>query len=209
MNSSHPDFHIGVSKSIFKRSESCAMAHSIRAMILEFNQRQIGLNVTIKPADAKLLKIGSSPARKAPISLLFTLHYPGQIVPHARGLVHATMQINKDANKPLARLCIAHELFHLYQQLMQFEASKFLIWPTTSTHPSHFSEDQCDTFAWHLCNRHNKFYYDAKKLASCRFGVETFNRGPIKTSEEAIENWPAPFKLDPAEPFTLQLLDED
>ena len=179
------------------------MAHSIRAMTAEFNERQIGLHVVIDPVAGKWLHRGHS--SRTPVSLLNIKYYRYQIVPYPKGLIHATIRVNQEANRQAARLCIAHELFHLYLQLLKFEASGYNNWPNNPPTPDPIEEYACDAFAWDLCRQHHEFYWDNTRLDSCRFGLKDFPDGPLRISLEAADKWPLPFQLGTGTPFTTPL----
>jgi hypothetical protein len=176
---------------IYAISENALMAHTIRAAKHCFFRKRLGLDIQIEPVEDDFIE-GNS------ISALFSRYFAHAI---NHRLVKAKIYIRNDASRPLARFCIAHEIYHLLIQFEKFDPV-FGVWPGGYL-LNREEEDACDAFAWHLCRQHNDFYWDQEKLAHCRFGKKEGDYpGLFKTHDlGSIENWPDPFNLDNKQPF--------
>lgn len=173
---------------IYQISEKSLMAHTIRAVKQRFMRKQLGVDIQIEPDKDGVLE-GRA------VSSLFTRHL---ISPK---IIKAKILIRPDASRALARFCIAHEVYHLLILLDKYNPT-YSAWPADSQ-MDRLEEDACDAFAWHLCFKHNNFYWDDEKLKRCRFGNEKGDFPNLfRTHDlERIENWPYPFRLTPEDPF--------
>lgn len=185
--------HASLALKVYEISKHSLMAHSIRAVKKLFESKEVGLDVFIFPESGRY----TSAERPRPLSNIKIAFYSNDAV-FAEGRVKATIRVFDIANPYTARLCVAHELYHLICMLLEFVRTKE--WPDTVKS----SEDECDAFAWSLCSEHNKFYLDKELTKKCAWGETVFTRGPIKTSEESVREWPLPFGLNEKEGFFLE-----
>ncbi|MGH7979951.1 MAG: hypothetical protein ACREE6_11300 [Limisphaerales bacterium] len=115
--------------------------------------------------------------------------------------VYATIYIHQHANKPLARICIAHEMYHLLLELEEFLEKGRGAWPKVPGNK--LIEDQCNQFAWELCRKHDQFNRDdGLRQRHMIFPDGTFD-APLKTNDHTdwVSNWPKGIALDPFHPF--------
>jgi Zn-dependent peptidase ImmA (M78 family) len=173
------------------------MAHTIRAVTNQFAKHLIDLDIRVIADTYSAIQL-QAPAQGA-TSLLRTRLRP-RANQMERDRVTAFIYIHKDANKHLARVCIAHELYHLMLEQNAYLAGGRTAW--SRINPDKPMEDQCSQFAWQLCFFHDKFNHDeALKKKHVYFPPGMFD-APLKTNN--INNhlvWPAGIALDPVHPF--------
>ena len=159
-------------KIVFDESTTSLMAHSIRAVKKIFSQNQLDLDVRLIPDNHEKGKSILGTGDDAPTSLLSTRCHP---IIHARGSVVARIFINPNATRHLARFCVAHEIYHLLQELKTFvesaKAARDRVWPTKDRIISIVQargmdretaiatiEGDCNIFARDLCCYHHDFH---------------------------------------------------
>jgi hypothetical protein len=112
-----------------------------------------------------------------------------------RDRVDAKIYIHRDANKHLARICIAHELYHLLLELDVFLASNRKQWGGLSNSTS--VEHDCNQFAWQLCLMHECFNRDRDNWANhILFPKNMFNTALTTHDARRDQEWPSGISLD-------------
>ncbi|HEX3798384.1 MAG TPA: hypothetical protein VH413_06745 [Verrucomicrobiae bacterium] len=184
---------------IFQESFSALMAHTIRGVTRHFLKNGIELDVRILVDRSGLASAGGS---KAPSIIIIE---PSNIKGVAGGTtkinrVKASIFIHKNANKHLARICIAHEMYHLLLELEAYITSDRKTWAAIPV--SRAVEEACNIFAWQLCRAHDKFNKDeASREKHVYFPEHTFD-APLKTSStDNCPEWPRGISLDPDNTF--------
>lgn len=203
---------------VYGEALTSLMAHTIRGIKKLFARELLDLDVKLIPDLGD--RIGLLKGHDAPPSILQTRHFDGPWM-QSRGRVTANIYIHRHANKHLARLCIAHEVYHLILELRAYAASSEKhnerVWPTAERilNPEDKAmtdderslaiksfEDDCDVFAWELCRRHDKFNRDDNaRDKHVYFPKRTFVE-TLKTSRLRLQqDWPDGIALDPTRPF--------
>lgn len=122
-------------KEIYKLSEDCLMAHSIRAVEKHLLEKyDFNTQIVVAIEDWLRTDLG---------------RVSGCSVPASSGDV-TYIYVQNDLEFNMQRFCIAHELYHV-------------LWSVGSTEPGDHSrsvdaEELCDCFANDLCLQHRKFY---------------------------------------------------
>jgi hypothetical protein len=183
---------------IFERSLVSLMAHTIRAMTNHFLDRGIELDVRVIADTANAIHL-TAPNQGATSLLRTRLRRGTQ--PQERDRVIASIYIHKDANKHLARICIAHELYHLLLEMDEYLNGGRTAWAQIPT--SKEVEDQCNQFAWQLCKYHNLFNEDENLRKQHVYFPPGIFKTALNTSNtgNAME-WPEGIALNPACSFT-------
>jgi Zn-dependent peptidase ImmA (M78 family) len=121
--------------------------------------------------------------------------------PTDRDRLNATIYIHEHANKHLARVCIAHEIYHLTLELDRFVRSARKSWPKIPLDRT--IEDMCNHFAWELCRLHDLFNKNEDERKKHIFFPDDTFKQPFKMSDskEWSVNWPDGFALDTENPF--------
>jgi hypothetical protein len=186
---------ITCAEEIYSESLSALMAHSIRGVQNYFRKERLNLELRVV-ADVYDIMAFKSPDQGA-TSLLQVRHFEGSTSVMPR--VEAMIFIHRHANKHLARICIAHEIYHLILELAAFVQSGRKEWnaiPSTKK-----IEDECNQFAWELCKRHDDFNRNgAKHSAQVFFPDKTFS-STLTTNLKFQELWPNGVGLDPQNTF--------
>lgn len=173
------------------------MAHSIRGTINYFLCNHIDLSVQVIADTVNAINL-QDPSCGA-TSVLRTKYTP-PASEGARAHVGAQVFIHRDANKHLARLCIAHELYHLILELDHFVNSKRVNWTKIAATP--LIESQCNQFAWQLCMQHDRFNRDPALLAKHVFFPDHAFDKPLNThSTKNSTGWPIGIALNPSSRF--------
>jgi Zn-dependent peptidase ImmA (M78 family) len=171
------------------------MAHTVRGTVNYFLQRRIELDLRILSDSARAVcKDGATSVLKSSVT--------PRSIRAGGGLdrVTARIYIRLDANKNLARVCIAHEIYHLLKELDAYISRGRTAW--LQIPPSRELESECNVFAWRICFYHDRFNNDdelRKKHVSFppELFVKTFNMTNIRNLEE----WAMGVELDPTHPF--------
>jgi len=169
--------------------------NSIRAVVKYFREEhQLGLDMQLRPMDESLVR-GRA---EFPVSFLMTDHEAEGTFPNGR--VNATVWIQPDASRQLARFAVAHEIYHLLLQAKFCSSGGVVSWEPPNTRTK-LEEDECNAFAWQLCFLHNKFYTNKQKIEGCLFGdMEAFET-VISTDLSKSGNWPKKFTLNGSDPW--------
>ena len=177
---------------IFRESALSLMAHTIRGTVNLFRKHGVDLDILVLPDS-----YGQIPLSERNASVLMRRVVGGKI----RLRIEATIFIHKHATKHLARICIAHEVFHLILELHHWIEDGRKQWsrvPTTKE-----LEDQCNLFARDLCFRHEKFNRDEKWRSSQIYFPEGLFDSTVSTDTSLSENWLNGIGLDENHPFYL------
>ena len=186
-------------QTIFDEAFAALMAHTICGVKNEFLAQDIELFMVIRPDLHGFIKLKDP--KKGATSVL-TSRFLTKARQLERDRLYATIYIHADANKPLARICIAHEMYHLLLELYEYVENGKVAWPKNLNHKQNM-EDACNQFAWQLCFQHDKFNrHDGLRKEHMIFPDGTFDR-PFKMhdSTDWIKNWPNGIALDPTRPF--------
>lgn len=187
---------ISAAKSVFHESLTSLMAHTIRGVTNHFEKQKIELTVLVT-ADTRG-RINLMAPEVGATSLLMTNFVKGVDETTPNRLL-AKIYIHKDANKHLARICIAHEIYHLLLELDRYLSEGE--WPT-SVSSTKIIEDQCNQFAWQLCKYHDGFNRkDDHRKKHIFFPEGTFNQPFKMDSTKWYLDWPNDISLDPHNPF--------
>ena len=116
--------------------------------------------------------------------------------------VVADIFLHNDANKHLARICIAHEIYHLLMEFELWRKNNRLVWEAVT--PSKTIEDECNQFAWQLCFHHDKFNREEGLRSSLIYFPEGMFDAPLTTDISQAENWPKGIGIDPANRFSIR-----
>ena len=172
---------------IFNESLSSLMAHTIRASVNYFRLRGgLELDVRIIADTYDRITLGATSVLKSKLV-------------DGRNL-RADIFLHKHANRHLARICIAHELFHLLMELEQWKKNNKLLWAPVP--PSRDVEDKCNQFAWELCRYHDQFNRHERNRETHIFFPDGLFDKPLITDISKSENWPLGVKIDPNDSFT-------
>ena len=138
-------------------------------------------------------------------SILATWFLPKRF-PADRERVRASIYIHPQANRHLARICIAHELYHLLMELDQYNKHRKHGWPTP-TPVTKATEDACNQFAWELCRKHDEFNKKQENRERLIYFPPHVFDAPLKThSTHNSYEWPEGIALDPKNPFHVKPL---
>src|SRR5579871_5725140 len=109
-----------VASDVFDESLQALMAHSIRAIQNLFKKAGLTLEVLVIADNRAVLPLDGPPT--GPTSILRS-QLLGTTDPcrTCAKRVRATIFLHRFCTKNLARVCIAHELFHLMAELAQYE----------------------------------------------------------------------------------------
>ena len=181
---------------IFSESLTAVMAHAIRGTQNHFYAHGVTLQVRIVPDKHDRLKL-REPGRGV-TSILWT-NLVKHNVDYLSPTVNATIHIHQYANRNLARICVAHEIFHLLMELHAYEQSGRKHWKQIRIDRQ--VEDECNQFAWELCFKHDRFYRDdERRKASVYFPEGLFER-PFNVDLNQQDLWGPGVGLDPEHPF--------
>jgi Zn-dependent peptidase ImmA (M78 family) len=133
-------------KFIFEEAFGSLMAHSIRALSNHLLKRGVELDVRIIPDQANAIPGATSFLRTK-------FKQKSKEDEHDR--VIAFIFIHQYANKHLARMCIAHEIYHILLEFQVYIDVKREGWAGVAITPE--IEKSCDIFATELCKRHDAF----------------------------------------------------
>jgi Zn-dependent peptidase ImmA (M78 family) len=182
---------------IFDESRNSLMAHTIRGAVNHFRHKGLELDVRVI-ADTNNM-IGLLAPGRGVTSILRT-RLQRAAAAGQRDCVVTSIFIHKDANRHLARICVAHELYHLLMELDAFIANNRTAWnkiPTTAAF-----ESDCNQFAWQLCLYHDKFNRCDKQRAEFIYFPEKLFDQTLKTDKTGNQQeWPQGIALDPNNPF--------
>jgi len=185
---------------LFTESLASLMAHTIRGTQNLFRKHQLDLEILIVADVVGVIRL-QDPRDGATSVLQTRLVNPRPNSP-AVGLVQARIYIHKDANRNLARICIAHEIFHLLLEFSGYLNSTPRVWKKVHTNKE--IEDKCNQFAWELCKSHDNFNRDeATRDDILYFPGHLFDK-PLSTDANHQENWPLGIALDPSKAFHLK-----
>ena len=187
---------------IFSEALGALMAHTIRGVTNHFRKERVDLAVRVMPDNYGLIPLRAP--REGTTSIIMSQFIPRRYKTYPDNL-DASIFIHKDANKHLARVCIAHEVFHLLLELEAFVAQRNRdIWPEIDN--DKVVEDRCNHFAWELCRQHDEFNKnDDLRKKHVLFPKDTFNQPfNMNDTKEWFLRWPDGFALDPQNPFWKQ-----
>ncbi|MGD0260656.1 MAG: hypothetical protein ABSD29_12625 [Verrucomicrobiota bacterium] len=186
-------------KLFFNESIGSLMAHSLRAVFNHFYKRGIAVELLII-ADTANAILPMSPTEGATSLLRTNLYSRHTKDNHQHDRVVAWIFIHKDANRHLARMCIAHEIYHLLMELNAYIDGGRSTWAQIAVNES--VEKQCNDFARRFCSYHDRFNHDEKlREEYIYFPPDTFKEGVKTTSTNSQPKWPPGLSLDPAHPF--------
>lgn len=172
------------------------MAHALRAVTNKFVRKGIDLDVRVIADMADSIQLMEP--RKGATSILLSRFRKG-LADGERDRVHALIFIHKFANRHLARVCIAHEVYHLLLELQAYVEGGRRTWPHLPA--SKQIEDDCNLFAWQLCKFHDDFHRsETARQRFVYFPERMFDR-VLKLNVGAYLEWPAGIALDPRNPF--------
>ena len=178
-----------LAKFIFEEAFGSLMAHSIRALSSHLLRRGVELEVRIIPDTANAIP-GS-------ISFLRTTFRP-KTRQGEKDRVIAYIFIHQYAGKHLARLCIAHEIYHILLEFNAYIDSERKCWPHIAIDGN--VEEQCDIFANELCRRHDEFNKSEEARKEHLYFPDGIFKKPQNT-RRINADWPAGFGLNPQSPF--------
>jgi hypothetical protein len=191
---------ITAAEDIYVEALGSLMAHTVRGVTNYFLRHRVELDLTIKTDHTGIIQL-AVPGKDC-TSVLMTHPVKVKMANGAEKVsrVKATIFVHKDANKHLARICIAHEIYHLLLELDAYLKSGGTIWANLPTTPE--VEDACNQFAWDLCKKHDKFNRDeAEREKHVYFPIRVFD-SPLKTNTTHNHlEWPAGIALDPNNAF--------
>ncbi|MCP5520653.1 MAG: hypothetical protein H7A46_03800 [Verrucomicrobiales bacterium] len=196
-------------KLVYEYSLVSMMAHTIRAVQTYFRRKGVLLDVFIEPDISDRIKL-CAPGKGA-TSMLSTRFFPA-LPTNLPPRVTARIFIHRHANNHLARICIAHEVYHLLLELDHYLANGGhrmgkSAWPKAGQvkggkRAVKEIEDKCNQFAWQLCKHHDKFNRDDQHRGEMIYFPEEVFLEPLKTNDAGmIVNWPKGVKLDEEMPF--------
>jgi hypothetical protein len=180
-------------KGVFIESCRSLMAHSIRGVANHFYHAGLLLDLSIHADDHRAIPYRNS------TSILLTRLFKVQINEQsAVNLIRAKIYIHKDATKNLARVCVAHELYHLLLELEAFKGTG--LWrPLTMDRNI---EESCEMFARHLCKFHDNFNRDAQIREDHVYFPGALFETVLKTGNiDNQKEWPLTVGLDSKKPF--------
>lgn len=180
-------------KIIYNESLGSLMAHTIRAINNDFLQYGIELDVRIIADVANA--IASQDDRTGAISLLRTRwkRMPG----HTHDRVRAFIYIHEHANRCLARICIAHEIYHLLLEFKAFIDGGRKDWKRVEVNED--VENACNEFAWSLLKSHDEFNKNEKLRQEYMYFPDGLFDNPLTTRDP--KGWPKGVGFEPDNPF--------
>jgi hypothetical protein len=184
---------------IFEEALGSLMAHTLRGITNHFRKELIELDILVRPDAYGIIPLRAP--KEGTTSIIMTKFVPKRTKTDLNRL-YAAIFIHKDANHHLARVCIAHEVYHLLLELDVFlENEKRDTWPEIENDKA--VEDMCNHFAWELCHQHDQFNRnDGEREKRILFPDNTFNQPfNMKDSTEWFSRWPNGFALDSEKPF--------
>jgi hypothetical protein len=186
-------------KNLFRESLSSLMAHTLRAVFNHFYKKGVVVDVLVI-ADTANAILPRSPTPGA-TGLLRTQLSSRRTDDGAQlDRVTAWIYIHKDANRHLARICIAHEIYHLVMELNAYIAGNRAAWSQIAV--DKVLEDKCNHFARLFCGYHDKFNRDENLREEYIYFPEGMFSEVVKTnSTDSQLDWPLGIALDPAHPF--------
>ncbi|MEQ1860855.1 MAG: hypothetical protein ABMA13_13045 [Chthoniobacteraceae bacterium] len=188
-------------KAVFEESVKSLMAHTIRGMQNYFFNHA-GLQLEVKVIADKAGRIPLLDPRQGITSVLHS-RLLRKSRPGEYDRVLARIYIHGHANKDLARICIAHEMYHLLLELEQYredlKTDPLCHWPVIPLTKS--VEDACDQFAWQLCRDHDKFNRSDKIREKLIYFPKNMFATAINTNSTQQDRWPDGVRLDPDHPF--------
>jgi hypothetical protein len=120
-----------------------------------------------------------------------------------RDRVTAWIYIHRNANRHLARICIAHEIAHLIMELDAYIDGRRREWLAIKVDSA--IEGACDVFARRLCGYHDRFNRDeALRDEFIYFPTKMFEEVLKTNSTHGHLKWPAGLELDPAHAFHIK-----
>ena len=179
-------------KIIFNESLGSLMAHTIRAVTKYLLQRGIELELRIMGDTANAVTSEDHPGA---ISMLRTRLKKIPNSPLSR--LYAYIYIHPHANRRLARICIAHEIFHLILEFEAFIESDRKVWKQLPVDEK--IEAKCNEFARRLLKFHDDFNKSAESRKEYMYFPDHFFDNPLNLRDP--KNWPDEIKLDPKHPF--------
>jgi|GEM_PF-6001868 len=181
---------------IFQESLGAIMAHTIRGTQNYFRRHLVSLELVIN-ADANDILALEEP-RAGVTSILKTrlLKTP----PGVPDVVKAAIYLHKHANRTLARVSVAHEIFHLLLELHVYLTTMRKEWKRVAVTKD--IEDQCNQFAWELCHEHEVFNRHEGVRNDYIFFPKDFFAKPFNTNATFQAQWPPGMAIDAAHPFT-------
>lgn len=175
------------------------MAHTLRAVFNHFYKKGIVVDILVV-ADTANAILPRSPTPGATGLLRTQLSSRRSEEGGQFDRVIAWIYIHKDANRHLARICIAHEIYHLVMELNAYIARKRTGWSQIAV--DRVLEDRCNHFARLFCGYHDKFNRDDRlREEFVYFPKEMFNEVVTTNSTHSQGDWPLGITLDPAHPF--------
>ncbi len=178
---------INTAKLVFEESLVSIMAHTIRGVENHFRRHRVELDLRIISDKFGTITNGTTSVLKTRLNT-------------HQDRVLASIFLHKDANKNLARVCVAHEIYHLLVEFEQWRESGRLIWKPIPH--SKLLEDECNQFAWELCRQHDRFNRSERHRENEIYFPEGAFEKPLTTDISKSENWPNGLAVDPDRPFT-------
>ncbi len=190
-------------KIIYNESQVALMAHSIRGAVNYFRKREHRVDLGVWVIADLINRINLNAPEKGLTSILETQFVKGVGAEFDRLI--AKIYIHRDANKHLARICIAHELYHLLLELWEFEKRSCDQWPKIQ-HPDPLHakkfEDDCNLFALDLCRHHDSFYRNNDlRDKHTLFPTNSLQEAKNMHRTDRKTDWPRGIGLDPTQPF--------
>jgi hypothetical protein len=189
------------SKAVFDESLVALMAHSVRGVVNRFRKHFIELDICVIADTINVIKLKAPSAGATSVLVTnFVRGTRGPVRGCERDRVYAKIYVHREANKHLARVCIAHEIYHLALELDSFIKGGRIEWPKTEV--TNAIESSCNQFAWQLCKYHDLFNSDSSLVSEhIRFPDKVFEK-PFKMNNTAwYLDWPSGIALDPNNPF--------
>lgn len=177
-------------KAVFKGSLGSIMAHTIRGAKNIFRNANLELDLKIyADTHRTIFRDDSSPSTAS--VLMSSL---------SGNRLSAQIFIHRHANKHLARICVAHEVFHLLEEMDRWIKGGRVAW--LQIPQSKELEDRCNLFAWELCHYHDRFNRNEALRGSQIFFPEGMFLKPLSTRTDGSYDLPLGVGLDPKKPFT-------
>ena len=193
---------LSAARTIFTESLGSLMAHSIRGTQNHFRRHNLELELLVVADMVNQIRLkGPHHGATSVLQSRFIIPRPGS---PAVGMVQARIYIHKDATRTLARICIAHEIFHLLLELSEYLACdpNSRVWKQVLTNKD--VEDRCNQFAWELCRAHDKFNRDDQTRSELLYFPERLFDRPLSTDAAHQNNWPLEMALEPAKSVFLK-----
>lgn len=185
---------------IFDESLMSLMAHTLRGVTNHFVKRAIDIDIRVVADTCDTIRLRGP--NQGATSILVT-RFRRRNNPLEWDRVRATIFIHKDANKNLARFCIAHEVFHLLLELDSYLNNGRTAWGRLPT--SRAIEDECDHFARQLCKLHDDFNRNERHREKLILFPTNAFETVLKTHDTANQlSWPKGIELDPKNPFHVK-----